>query len=146
MKAHGTVVKKPRFDLHWDGIGTWPLNLWFFDPVGPPLSRIIVVASWHHNCDWRAMVINGKTKTKGLRTPPPRWVSAQLLYVWVGAQRCCQNLRRPFLQAVRIDYSTNYIIQNNFSPNRCNIYIYIYMWVDLRKGPTSCKTLKFDGF
>ena len=31
----------------------------------------------------RAMAINGKTKA--LRTPPPRWVSAQLLYVCVSA-------------------------------------------------------------
>ena len=59
----------------------------------------------------RAMSINGKTKT--IRTPPLRWVSAQLLYVWVSAQWrsqwCSQNLRRPFLRAVRFDNLINYI-------------------------------------
>ena len=43
---------------------------------------------------------------QGLRTPPSRWVSSQLLYVWVGAwrrsRRCSQNRRRPFLRAVRL--------------------------------------------
>jgi len=34
--------------------------------------------TWCHNCNWRAMVINGKTK--GLRTPPPRWVSAHFKF------------------------------------------------------------------
>ena len=36
---------------------------------------------------------------EGLRTPPPRWASAQLLYVWVSRQLrsrlCNQNLCRP---------------------------------------------------
>jgi len=76
--------------------------------------------TWRHSRDWQAMkkideqwknqrvmVIN--EKTKGLITPPPRWVSAQLLYVGVSAWRwswqwswqCSWNLRRPFLRAVR---------------------------------------------
>jgi len=41
---------------------------------------------------------------QGLRTPPQRWISAQLLYIWVSAQqwswRCSQNLHSPFLWAV----------------------------------------------
>ena len=67
----------------------------------------------------RAMAINGKTKA--LRTLPPRWVSAQLLYVLVNVRRrsrwCSQNLRRPFLQAVRFLY-LYYITWHNFSPTR----------------------------
>ena len=61
---------------------------------------------WRHNCNWqvRAMAINGMTK--GPRTPLPRWVSAQLLYLSVSAWRqswwCSQNLCRPFPQAVRL--------------------------------------------
>jgi len=75
-------------------------ELWdFFTPL----------RTWRHNCYQRAMAINGKTK--GLRTPPPRWVSAQLLYIWVSAwQRshwCSQNLCRPFLRAARFIYSVS---------------------------------------
>ena len=55
---------------------------------------------------WIVRSSNGDLrKTKALRTPQPRWVSAQLLYVLVNAQRrsrwSIQNLRRPFLQAGR---------------------------------------------
>jgi len=70
--------------------------------------------TWRHNGE-RAVAINGKTEA--LRTPPPRWVSAQLLNVWVSARRrsrwCSQNLcSTPFLRAVRFDYlwCHNYII------------------------------------
>ena len=52
----------------------------------------------------RVMAADGKTK--GLITPPPRWVSAQLLYVcvsaWQWSQLCSQNLCSPFLRAVRL--------------------------------------------
>ena len=55
------------------------------------------------SCAWAD---NGETK--GLITPPPMWVSAQLLYVWVSAQQqsrwCSQNLRRPFLRVGRFHY------------------------------------------
>ena len=41
----------------------------------------------------------GSRETKGLITPPPRWVSAQLLYIWGSARRLSQwwshNLHRP---------------------------------------------------
>ena len=78
----------------------------------------------------------GHGETKGLISPPPKWVSAQLLYVWVNARWrsrwCSQNLRRPFLQAGRFDYLFNYlhyaaqffpyqecnITRHNFSPTR----------------------------
>jgi len=50
----------------------------------------------------RAMVDH--RETKGLITPPSRWVSAQLLYVCVTARYrsrgCSQNLCSPFLRAV----------------------------------------------
>jgi len=50
----------------------------------------------------RAMADNGETK--GLIPPPPKWVSAQLLYVcvtaWWRSRRCSQNLCSPFLRAV----------------------------------------------
>ena len=78
-------------------------------------GHIIVVAGvcirmLHHNCSQWAIAITGKTKV--LRTPPPRWVSAKLLYVCVSARWwsqwcsrwCCQNVHRPFLRAVRFDY------------------------------------------
>ena len=52
----------------------------------------------------RAMADN--RETKGLITPPPRWVSAQLLYVcvsaWWWSRRCSQHLCSPFLRAVRL--------------------------------------------
>ena len=52
----------------------------------------------------RAMVDNGKTK--GLITPPPKWVSAQLLYVcvtaWQRSRLLSQNLSSLFLRAVRL--------------------------------------------
>ena len=91
-------------------------------------GHIIVVAStrvctWRYDCDRRAMAINGKTKV--LRTPPSRCVSAQLLYFWVSTQWwsrwCSQNLCRPFLWAVRFDNLINelhYIARNNFSKQR----------------------------
>jgi len=51
-------------------------------------------------------------KIKALRTPQPRWVFAQLLYVWADAQQrsrwCSQNPRRHFLRAGRFDYLFNY--------------------------------------
>jgi len=51
----------------------------------------------------RAMANN---ETKGFITPPPRWVSAQLLYVcvtaWQRPRGCSQNLCSPFLWAVRL--------------------------------------------
>jgi len=47
-----------------------------FTPIAFGSVRILP-HTWHHNCNWQAIAINGKTK--GLRTPPPRWVSAQLL-------------------------------------------------------------------
>jgi len=54
----------------------------------------------------RAMADNGETK--GLITPPSRWVSAQLLYVcvtaWWRSRGCSQNLCGPFLRAGRFDY------------------------------------------
>jgi len=54
-------------------------------------------------CAWAD---NGETK--GLITPPPRWISARLLYVWVSAQQrsqwCSQKLRRHFLRAIRFHY------------------------------------------
>ena len=81
--------------------------------------------TWRHNGEW-AMTINGKTKA--LRSPPPRWVSAQLVYVWVSARRrsqwCSQNLHRPFLRAVRFDYSINYLITlrgTSFPYQECNV-------------------------
>jgi len=47
------------------------------------------------SCAW---VMADNRETKGLITPPPRWVSAQLLCVWVSARQqswgCIQNLRR----------------------------------------------------
>ena len=50
------------------------------------------------------MAISGKTKA--LICPPPRWVFAQSLYVWLSVQRwsqwCSQNLCSPFLRAVRL--------------------------------------------
>jgi len=71
----------------------------------------------------RAMVDNGKTK--GLITPPPRWVSAQLLYVcvtaWQRSRLWSQDLCSLFLRAVRLFiYITliNYITRHNFSPTR----------------------------
>jgi len=78
----------------------------------------------------RAMAINGKTKV--LRTPPLRrlrWVSAQLLYVWVNARwrsrRCSQNLHRPFLWAVRFDYLSTLItlryVEQFFPYQECNV-------------------------
>ena len=72
------------------------------------------------------MAINGKTKA--LRTPPLRWVSTQLVYVWVSAwwrsRWCSQNLRRPFLRAVRFDYLINYLITLRgtiFPYQECNV-------------------------
>ena len=67
------------------------------------VDRIFVGLSWAtlpttvRSCA-RTMADNGETK--GLKTPPPRWVSAQLLYVWVSAWQwlrgCSPNLCRPF--------------------------------------------------
>ena len=78
----------------------------------------------------RAMADNGKTK--GLITPPPKWVSAQLLYVcvtaWQRSRLWSQNLYSLFLRAVRLFiYITliNYITRHNFSPTRSVIIIYI---------------------
>ena len=55
----------------------------------------------------------GHGETKGLITPPPRWVSAQLLYAWVTAWKrsrgCSQNLCSPFLRAVRLFIYINYL-------------------------------------
>ena len=63
---------------------------------------------------WIVCSSNGdQWKTKAHRTPQPRWVSAQLLYVLVNARRrsrwSSQNLRRPFLRAGRFDYLFNYL-------------------------------------
>jgi len=62
-------------------------------------------------------------ETKGLITPPSKWVSAQLLYVcvtaWWRSRRSSQNLCSPFLRAVRLFIYIIYIIyitRHNFSP------------------------------
>jgi len=64
---------------------------------------------------WIVRSSNGdQRKTKALRTPQPRWLSAQLLYVSVNARRrsrwSSQNLHRPFLRAGRFDYLFNYLL------------------------------------
>jgi len=55
------------------------------------------------SCAW-AMADKGVTK--GLLTPPPLWVSAQLLYVcvtaWQRSRGCSRSLCSPFLRAVRL--------------------------------------------
>jgi len=77
-------------------------------------GRIIVVAQQvrHHVCDVTT-AIDEQWKKEGLRTPPLRWVSAQLLYAWVSIRRwsggCSQNLHRPFLRAVRFEYLITYM-------------------------------------
>ena len=68
----------------------------------------------------RAMADNGEIKV--LITPPPKWVSAQLLYVcvtaWWRSRGCSQNLCSPFLRAVRLFTLFIYITRHNFSPTR----------------------------
>ena len=91
----------------------------------------------------RAMVDNGKTK--GLITPPPRWVSAQLLYVcvttWQRSRLWSQNLCSLFLRAVRLFiYITliNYITRHNFSPTRSvmrDLFLYYHI-LHVRAIPT----------
>ena len=75
----------------------WTESLWAFSE------------SYTANDSWIVHSSNGdQRKTKALRTPQPRWVSAQLLYVLVNARRrsrwLSQNLRRPFLRAGRFDF------------------------------------------
>jgi len=94
----GVIIKLPRMR---DIMGKWSIT-------------------WHHSCE-RTMAINGNTK--GLKTIPPRWVSSQLLYVGVSARWrsrwCSQNLRRPFLWAVR--FLLYYIMWNNvYFYQECN--------------------------
>ena len=75
----------------------------------------------------------GNGKTKELITPQPRWVSAQLLYVLVNARRrsrwCSQNLRRPFLQAVRFLYL--YYVAQFFPYQECNCMCMSHQWTPL---------------
>ena len=79
------------------------------------------------------MVDNGETK--GLITPPPRWVSAQLLNVWVSAwQRsrgCSQNLHRLSLRALMFLYSYYIAFRGTIFPyqecNECTISLCLCM-------------------
>jgi len=75
-----------------------------------------------------------KSKSNGgqqeLRTPSPRWVSSQLLYIWVSAWRrswrCSQNCCRPFLRAMRLftlRHQLHYITWNNFFRTRSVISV-----------------------
>ena len=63
----------------------------------------LVGLSLELHCWWQ---LDHALETKALVSPPPRWVSAQLLYVFVSAwqrsRRCGQNLCSPFLWAVRL--------------------------------------------
>ena len=80
----------------------WTESLWSF--LRAILPTTVRSGTW---------AIADSRKTKGLKTLQPRWVSTQLLYVWVNvqqSQKCSQNLYRPSLRPV----GYHYITQQNF--------------------------------
>ena len=98
-------------------------------------AMCFVGLSWELHCQWqldRALERTIDGETKGLITPLPRWVSAQLLYVWVSARRCSQNLLRPFLRVSLFNYLHN--AEQFFSYQECNqlgVRKFIATWISL---------------
>ena len=70
-------------------------ELWHIVPVHDSdhhsVDRIFMGLPWELYCQRQSDRVLEQWQTmgrrKGLRTPPSKWVSAQLLYVWVSAQQ-----------------------------------------------------------